>query len=154
MAAEAGRVQALLTAYRWVAFAGPRTTTGLGVALLGTITVPQLFLLGRRYPGWVHGWAVLAVAVALLAVTAMLRARSRVVAGLGWFGGSAVCAVSITLWLLSRTVGLPGLVGTVGRWDHPGATAALGLAAAFLVLHVSLLLGVTVARPGRRHWHD
>jgi hypothetical protein len=97
---------------------------------------------------------VLAVAVALLAVTAMLAARSRWVAGVGWVAGSVVCAVSITLWLLSRTVGLPGVRGAVGRWDHPGATAVLGLAAVFLLLHVSLLLGVTVARPGRRRWHD
>ncbi|WP_433035391.1 hypothetical protein [Actinomycetospora sp. CA-053990] len=154
MAVAAGRVRACLTVYRWVAFAGPRTTTGVGVVLLGALTVPQLTLLSGRYPGWVRVWAGLAVAVALLAVTVMLGARSRPVAGLGWFAGSAVCAVSIALWVLSRTVGLPGVVGALGRWDHPGATAALGLAALFLLLHGSLLLGVTVARPGHRHWHD
>ena len=76
MPAEVGRGRAWLTAYRWVAFAGPRTTTGVGVVLLLAITVPQLALLDGRYPGWVHGWSVLAVAVGLLAVAAMLRARA------------------------------------------------------------------------------
>lgn len=155
MADATGRGWALLTAYRWVAFSGPRTTTGVGVVLLGAVVVPQVSLLATaRYPGYLDAWFVLAGVLALVAAAGMTAGRSRVVAGLGWAVGSLVCAASIGLWIASRTAGLPGVVGAVGRWDHPGGTAVLGLAAAFLLLHTSLLLGVTVAVPGRRRWTD
>ena len=152
---QAGRVRAVLTAYRWVAFAGPRTTTGLGVSLLVAVAAPQVSLLATAdYPAWLDAWFVLAGVLVLVAAAALTAARSRLVAGLGWGVGSLVCATSIGLWIASRTAGLPGVAGTVGRWDHPGGTAVLGLAAAFLLLHASLLLGVTVAVPDRRRWHD
>lgn len=150
-----GRVARVFTVYRWVAFAGPRTTTGVGVALLVAVVAPQVSLLvTARYPGYLDTWFVVAGVVLLAATTAMLAARSRLVAGLGWAAGSLVCAGSIALWIVSRTAGLPGVPGAVGRWDHPGATTVLALAAAFLLLHTSLLLGVTVAVPDRRRWHD
>ena len=152
---EAGRLRAALTAYRWVAFAGPRTTTGLGVVLLVAVGAPQVSLLiTADYPRWLDVWFVLAGVLTLLAAAAVTAARSRLVAALGWGVGSLVCATSIGLWIASRTAGLPGVAGTAGRWDHPGGTAVTGLAAAFLLLHASLLLGVTVAVPDRRRWHD
>lgn len=148
-------VRGVLTAYRWVAFAGPRTTTGLGVLLLVAVAAPQVSLLATAaYPVWLDAWFVLAGVLVVVAVAVMSTARSRSVAGLGWVAGSLACATSIGLWVASRTAGLPGVVGTVGRWDHPGGTAVTGLAAAFLLLHTSLLLGVTVAVPDRRRWHD
>jgi hypothetical protein len=146
---------AVLTAYRWVAFAGPRTTTGLGVVLLVAVAAPQVSLPATAAdPGWLDTWFVLAGVLALVAIGAMSAARTRFVAGLGWGLGSLVCATSMGLWIASRTAGLPGVVRTVGRWDHPGGTAVLGLGAVFLLLHTSLLLGVTVAVPDRRRWHD
>lgn len=149
------RVRALLTVYRWVAFAGPRTTTGVGSALVAVVGAAQVALLVTgRHPAYLDVWFGVAGALALLSLVAMVGARSRAVARLGWSGGSLVCAASIGLYVASRTAGLPGLDGAVGRWDHPGATAVLGLAALFLLLHTSLLLGVTVAVPERRRWHD
>lgn len=153
--AEAGRLRAVLTAYRWVAFAGPRTTTGLGVLLLVAVAAPQVSLLATAdYPAWLDAWFILAGVLTLVAAAALTAARSRLVAGLGWAVGSLVCATSIGLWIASRTAGLPGVAGTVGRWDHPGGTAVMGLAVVVLLLHASLLLGVTVAVPDRRRWHD
>jgi hypothetical protein len=144
-----------LTAYRWVAFAGPRTTTALAVLLLVVVAAPQVSLLATAdVPGWLDARSGLAGLLVLVAAAAMTAARSLPVAALGWGVGSLVCATSIGLWVASRTAGLPGVVGTVGRWDHPGGTTVLGLAAAFLLLHTSLLLGVTVAVPDRRRWHD
>jgi hypothetical protein len=125
------------------------------VALLAGVVAPQTYLLVTGgHPGYVQAWFGLATAVGLLAGAAVLAAGTRPVAALGWAAGSLVCAASIALWIVSRTAGLPGLAGAVGRWDHPGGTAVLGLAAAFLLLHTSLLLGVTVTVPGRRRWHD
>lgn len=133
-------MRAALTAYRWVAFAGPRTTTGLGVILLVAIAAPQVSLLGTAdYPAWLDAWFVAVGVLTLVAATAVTAARSRLVAGLGWGAGSLVCATSIELWIASRTAGLPGVAGTVGRWDHPGGTAVTGLAAVFLIVHASLL---------------
>ena len=152
---QAGRMRAVLTAYRWVAFAGPRTTTGLGVLLLVAVGAPQVSLLATvGSPVYLEVWFVLAGVLVLVAAAVMTAARSRLAAALGWGVGSLVCATSIGLWIASRTAGLPGVAGTVGRWDHPGGTAVLGLAAVFLLLHASLLLGVTVAVPDRRRWHD
>ena len=145
-------MRAALTAYRWVAFAGPRTTTGLGVLLLVAVAAPQVSLLATAdYPTWLDAWFVVAGVLTLVGAAAVTAARARLVAALGWWVGGLVCATSIGFWIASRTAGLPGVAGTVGRWDHPGGTAVTGLAAAFLVLHASLVLGVTVAVPGRRH---
>jgi hypothetical protein len=152
---ETTRLRAALTAYRWLAFAGPRTTTALGVVLLLAVAAPQVSLLATAdVPGWLDAWLALAGVLALVAIAAMAAARSRVVAALGWGVGSLVCATSIGLWIASRTAGLPGVAGTVGRWGHPGGTAVMGLATVFLLLHASLVLGVTVAVPDRRTWHD
>jgi hypothetical protein len=100
--AEAGRLQAVLTAYRWVAFAGPRTTTGPGVLLLVAVVAPQVSLLATAdYPAWLDAWFVLAGVLTLVAAAALTAARSRLVAGLGWGVGSLVCATSIGLWVAS-----------------------------------------------------
>lgn len=152
---DESRLHRAFTAYRWVAFDGPRTTTGLGVVLLLAVAAPQLALLmSGAFPVWLDIWFVLAGVLVMLAIASMTASRSRVVGRLGWVAGSLVCATAIALWVVSRTAGLPGVAGTVGRWYHPGATAVLGLAAVFLLLHTSLLLGVTVAVPDRRRWHD
>jgi hypothetical protein len=146
----------LLAWTQWFAFAGPRTTTAVGVALLlAGVAAPPVFLLASRpFPAYLDAGFVALTLLVVLAVAVMVRARSRMASALGWGVGSVAATASIVVYLASRTVGLPGLAEAVGRWDRPLGTAATALAAAYLALHASLLVGVTVAVPDRRRWHD
>lgn len=71
-----------------------------------------------------------------------------------WLLGSVVSLASIAVYLVSRTAGLPDLPELVGRWDFVLGTVSMGLAGAFVGLHISVLTGVNVAAPDRRDWHD
>lgn len=148
-------IASLLALTEWFAFAGPRTTTALGVVLLGGVAGPRVYLLATgTFPGYLDAWFVVLTVALLAAALAMVRARTRVVAALGWAGGSLAASASIGVYVASRTVGLPGLGDLVGRWDRPLGTFAVATAALFLALHAALLLGVVVAVPAHRRWHD
>jgi ABC-type proline/glycine betaine transport system permease subunit len=60
----------------------------------------------------------------------------------------------IGIYLASRAVSLPGLVAVTGRWDFAPGTFALAFAAAFVGVHLSVLLGINVAYPQRQGWLD
>lgn len=141
-------------ATRWIAFNGPRTTTTVGVVLLLGLAALAAGQIPRAEAAPVTVGLVLLVAASLVASPAMLTGRTWRRARLGWALGSLASFVSIVLYLASRTVGLPGLPALVDRWDTAGGTVAVGLAAAFLVLHLTILREVTVARTRQRRWHD
>lgn len=146
----------LISCYRYFAFNVPRLTTAAGVVLLVGIAAVRLYLLlgDVVLPGYLVAYFALLVAAALLASVGMVLARRPAPAKLGWALGSLVSTVSILGYVLSRTVGLPGLPRLVGRWDYPLGSFAMTLAALFLALHVSVLTGMNVAMPQRRDWHD
>lgn len=146
----------LISFYRYFAFNAPWATTASGVVLLVGIAAIRLYLLlgGFAFPAYLAVYFVLLVAVALLASAGMVAGRRPGPARGGWMLGSLVSTVSIAMYIVSRTVGLPGLPQLIGRWDYALGTFSMVLAALFLALHFSVLTGMNVAVPQRRQWHD
>ena len=68
--------------------------------------------------------------------------------------GSILCGVAIVGYVVSRTWGLPGLPGAIGRWDEPAGTFAVASELFFIFLYFSIVTGMNVAAPDRRDWHD
>ena len=159
---------ALIAFYRYIQFDLPRTTTATGVLLLWGIAAVRIYLLVAARTAWVQpGGSVrpqvpvylqaylgLVAVVAVVASGAIMAARSRTTTRAGWALGSLVCAAAMAMYVTSRTAGLPGAGDWVGRWDFPLGTFAVTLEAAFLLTHVAVLTGMTVAAPDRRHWRD
>jgi hypothetical protein len=149
----------LVSFYRYFAFNGPRVTTALGVVLMiGLVAIRLYWLAGgfpvRLYPVYLAVYFALVISAGLLASMAMVLGSRPAVAGMGWALGSAVSAASIGMYVVSRTAGLPGLTDLVGWWDYPLGTFSMALAALFVGLHFSVLTGMNVAYPQRRHWRD
>jgi hypothetical protein len=149
----------LVSFYRYFAFNGPRVTTAVGVVLvLGLAAIRVYWLVGgfpvRTYPRYLAAYFALLAAAGLLASVAMVIGRRPAVTGIGWVLGTVVSAASVGMYVASRTAGLPGLPVLVGWWDYPLGTLSMALAALFGGLHFSVLSGMNVAYPQRRHWHD
>jgi hypothetical protein len=149
----------LVSFYRHFAFNGPRVTTAVGVVLVvGLVAIQMYWLAGgfplRTYPLYLAVYFALVVAAGLLASVAMVLGSRPMVAGTGWVMGSVVAAASIGMYAASRTAGLPGLPDLVAWWDYPLGTFSMAVAALFMGLHFSVLTGMNVAYPQRRHWHD
>jgi hypothetical protein len=145
--------------YRYFAFNGPRTTTMAGITLLLGIAAIRLYWLDggfllRTYPAYLARYFELLTGAALLASAGMVAGRMPRLVKIGWGLGSLVSATSIAAYVLSRTVGLPGLSQLVGWWDYALGTFSMVLAALFLGLHFSVLTGMNIAYPQRRRWHD
>ncbi|MGH3620336.1 MAG: hypothetical protein ACRDQ5_00900 [Sciscionella sp.] len=146
----------LISFYRYFAFNAPQVTTAVGIALLLGIAVIRLYLLIGTIvlPAYLSVYFALLAAAALLASVGMVLMRRPVLTRVGWALGSLLSAVSIVVYVVSRTAGLPGLPQLVQRWDYPLGTFAMALAVLFLTLHFSVLTGMNVAVPQRRDWHD
>jgi hypothetical protein len=149
----------LISFYRYFAFNGPRVTTASGVVLLLGIAAIRLYWLTggfpvAGYPAYLAAYFALLAAAALLAAVGMVLGRRPGLVRFGWTLGSLVSAVSLVMYLLSRTTGLPGVPRLVQRWDYPLGTFAMVCAALFMALHFSVLTGMNVAYPQRRQWHD
>lgn len=134
-------------------------TTALGVVLvIGLVAIRLYWLAGgfpvRTYPVYLAVSFALVVAAGLLASVAMMLGSRPAVAGRGWALGSVVSAASIGMYVASRTAGLLGLPDLVGWWDYPLGTFSMALAVLFVGLHFSVLTGMNVAYPQRRHWTD
>lgn len=149
----------LLSFYRYLAFNGPRVTTALGVVLLLGIAAIRLYWLAGgfplpAYPAYLTGYFALLVATAVLASVAMVAGRRPGLVRTGWALGSLVSAASLAMYLVSRTMGLPGVGQLVSWWDYPLGTFAMALSALFVSVHFSVLTGMNVAYPQQRQWHD
>jgi hypothetical protein len=140
----------------YVAFDVPKTVSGLGALLLMAIGGFHVYVLIHQMssPGYFVGYAVLAISACVLAAGAIVTAINPRVAQLGWYFGDLLSSGLIAVVLLTRMATLPGLVSMTGRWDFAPATLTLGAAGAFVALHMSVLLGINVARPQRQHWKD
>jgi hypothetical protein len=149
----------LISFYRYFSFNGPRVTTAVGIVLLLGIAAIRLYWLAGgfplpAYPAYLAGYFALLVAAAVLASVGMVMGRRPRLVRVGWMLGSLVSAASLAMYLASRTVGLPGLSQLVSWWAYPLGTFAMALAALFVGVHVTVLTGMNVAYPQRRHWHD
>jgi hypothetical protein len=139
----------------YVAFDLPRTVTALGGFLLMGIVAAHIYVMTvETTPVYVLTYCALLISSCLLAAGAMWFGFSLLVPQLGWLTGSLTSAVFLGCYLISRVASLPGVVAVAGRWDFAPGTFAAACAAAFIAVHMSVLLGINVAYPQRRNWHD
>ncbi len=146
----------LISFYRYFAFNVPRVTTASGiVVLLGIAAIRLYYLLADVvFPAYLVAYFVLVIAVAVLASVGMVVGGRPGVTRVGWALGSLVSLASLVVYIVGRSLGLPGLPQLVGRWDYALGTFSMALAALFLALHFSVLTGMNIAYPQRRQWHD
>lgn len=149
-------VSTLISFYRFFYFNAPRATAASGILLLFGIAAIRAYLLIGNFavPNYLAAYFALIIAGAVLASVAMVIGRRPGLTRIGWALGSLVSASSIGMYMTSHIAGLPGLSQLVGRWDYPLGSFAMAIAALFLALHFSVLTGMNVAYPERRHWHD
>jgi hypothetical protein len=138
----------------YVAFDLPRTTTALGGLLLSGLVTTHIYvvLTQMTVPAYFLAYCAVLIVGCLLAAGAMWTHGfpSR----LGWFLGSLVCVLFVATYAISRVASVAGLVAVTGRWDFAPGTLALAFACGFVLLHMSVLLGINVAYPRRRLWRD
>ncbi len=145
----------LVSFYRHIYFAGPRTTTGSGILLVLGVGAIHLYLLLTNSalapsvdsPAYLDAYFASLLATAVLAAVGMVTGRKP-----AWALGSLVSAAAMLMYIASRMWGLPGLPSLVGYWDYPLGTFVLALAAPFLALHFAVVTGLCVAFPERRDW--
>jgi hypothetical protein len=151
-----GRLFRVLSLGGYVAFDLPRAVTGLGALLLVGIAATHVYVWTSQdaQPRYFQVYAAVVVALCLMFAGSTGFGRNPHVAQAGWYFGSLLSAVILAIDVSTRMVSLPGLVAVTGRWDFAPATFALAFAGAFIGLHASVLLGINVAYPQRRHWED
>jgi hypothetical protein len=104
--------------------------TGLaGIILVHLADLPAKFA-ETPYMGWLY--VVLMIASAGL-IAALLRGSSRPV----WFMTGLLASAVFAGFVLSRSIGLPGAAGEIGRWDEPLGMVSLGVEA--FTMFVALL---------------
>jgi hypothetical protein len=149
------KVYRILTVYQYFAINLPKVTTTIGIGLLlGIVAVHLYVMLTADVPAYLVVYFLLLIAGSLTALVMMTFGARRGATRRGWWIGSTTATVLVVLYLLSRFTGLPGSPEVKGWWDFGPGTIALALAAGFLGLHLSVLLGVSVAYPQKRTWHD
>ncbi|MDG3010869.1 oxidoreductase [Rhodococcus sp. D2-41] len=150
------RLYRMLTAYRYLAFNLPRAVTGSGMVLLLGVAAPQIYAVteGRSLPAYLVAYLCLLVVGLLLAACSLLTGGSADDQPRGWWAGSAMCVIFFGVYLGSRGAGLPGMPELKGWWDYAPGTFAGAFALAYLGLHGSIILGINVAHPQRRCWHE
>lgn len=152
---SAGRLWSALRLGGYVEFNLPRTVTASGVALLlGLVAMHIYVLVTQPVPGYFVRYSGLVIAGCAVAAVAMWAGPNPAVPRAGWFLGSLVAALFLASYVISRPITLAGLAPVTGHWGFAPGTFALACAAGFLGIHLSVLLGINVAYPQRRHWHD
>lgn len=146
----------LLTLNGWVAFNLPRAVTAVGGGLLTAMVAVHVYLLAVEpdLPRYFTAYVVVLAAACLTAASAMVVGIKPAVPQAGWYLGSLVCSAFLALYLVTRWVSLPGLVAMTARWDFAPGTLGMACAAAFIVVHTTVLSGINVAYPRRRQWYD
>jgi len=140
----------------YVAFDLPRAVTGLGALLLMGIAATHVYMWASQetLPRYFLVYATVVVAGCLLFAGSMGFGWNPRVAQAGWYFGSLLSIVILGLDVGTRVASLPGMSAVTGRRDFAPAAFALAFAGAFIGLHASVLLGINVAYPQRRHWED
>jgi hypothetical protein len=146
----------VLTLNGWVAFNLPRTVTALGGALLTALVAVHIYVLTvqRDLPPYFGAYVLVLTAACLVASSAMLVGANPNLPRVGWYLGSLVCSAFLAVYLVTRWVRLPGLATVTARWDFAPGTLGMVCAAAFIVVHTTVLSGINVAYPQRQQWYD
>ncbi len=140
----------------YVAFDLPNLVTALGGILLISIAAAHAYVMTTHteLPAYFKIYSALFIAGCSATVGGMCWRLSPRVPHLSWFIGDLLSVLFIGIYVASRAVSLGGLVAVTGRWDLAPGTLALAFAAAFLALHMSVLLRINVAYPDRQGWQD
>jgi hypothetical protein len=140
----------------YVAFDLPRLVTVLGDLLLLGIVATHVYVLSNEtpLPSYFVIYVVVLTAGCLLAAGSLWRNVNSLVPLRAWPLGSTISLVFLGVYLASRITRLPGLAALTDRWDFAPGTLAVAFAAGFIVVHVSVLLGINVAYPQRQNWTD
>ncbi len=145
-------IGSLISIYRYVYLNQPHLTRLAGIALIlsvgaiHAIEAPEHF----RAAAYLGVLFALNVAATLVAAVGILRGAK----GWGWTLGALISGLSLVAYLFSRLFGLPGLGEVAGGWDEPLGSLALIFEGLFLAGWLSVVTGLAVAAPDRRHWHD
>ncbi len=145
-------IGSLISLYRYVYLNQPQLTRLAGIALIlsvgaiHTIEAPEHF----RAAAYLGVLFALNVVATLVAAVGILRGAR----GWGWTLGALISGLSLVAYLFSRLFGLPGLGEVAGGWDEPLGSLALIFEGLFLAGWLSVVTGLAVAAPDRRHWHD
>jgi hypothetical protein len=142
----------LTTFYRYIYLNQPQLTRLAGIALILALGAIHLIETPEHLEAAVYLGVLFAANFAgtvVAAVGIMRGAKSW-----GWTLGALICAVSLLAYLASRLFGLPGFAEAAGEWDEPLGTLAMILEGLFLAGWFSVITGLAVAAPDKRHWHD
>jgi hypothetical protein len=144
-------IDKLISFYRFIYFNGPGFVKFSGIGLILVIGLTHMYVFpehfeAKRYIGL--SFAALFAGTLLSALWILKGLRW------GWALGSILCGVAIVGYVVSRTWGLPGLPGAIGRWDEPAGTFAVASELFFIFLYFSIVTGMNVAASDRRDWHD
>lgn len=147
-----GALHQFVVFYKTIYFNLPQTTRLAGIALVllaGLIHLYEVPLLFGAAP-YLALLFLADAGAALIAAAGIYRGASV----WGWGLGALICTVAFAAYVLSRTLGLPGLAQAIGRWENPVGTLSLVVEGLFLGLYLSVITGMNVAAPARRDWND
>jgi hypothetical protein len=145
-------VRKLAAFYRYIYLNQPQLTRLAGIALILAVGVVHLI----EAPGYFEAAAYLGALFVANFVATLVSAVGIFggAKGWGWTLGAVVCGLSALAYLASRLFGLFGLPEAVGEWDEPLGSLALILEGLFIAGWFSVVTGLAVAAPDKRHWHD
>lgn len=149
-------VARLLPGHCYLAVDLPKTTTAAGVLSMLGLAGVHLYLLLRedRLPLHLRIGFGLLIAACLVAAGLMVCGAFPRLVRAGWALGGLVSVVFLVVYVISRLAGLPGLPEVKGWWDSAPGTVAGACALLLPALLAARGLGITVAYPQKRHWHD
>ena len=144
-----GRVISL---FKMTALNLPRLTAVAGVVLILAVGLIHLWKAPAHFEAapYVGVLFVANFVASLVSAVGILRGAKT----WGWSLGALVSLGALLAYLWSHTIGLPGLAEAVGDWDQPLGTFAMIMEGLFLVGYSTVMTGIAVAAPERRHWHD
>lgn len=145
-------IKKTLSFFRYIYFNGPRVTQWSAIALILAVGLIHLVLVPEHFEAAPYlGFTFVAVFLASGVGAAGIFWGSW---WAGWTPGAVLCAAAFVAYILSRALGLPGFSEAVGAWDTPAGTVAAAVEALYVGLYVSVAVGMNVAHPQRREWHD
>jgi hypothetical protein len=142
----------MISPFKMTALNLPRLTTAAGVGLILAVGLSHLWKAPEHFEAarYVGALFVANFVGSLVSAVGILRGTKT----WGWSLGALVSGGALVAYLWSRAVGLPGFAEAVGDWDEPLGSFIMVLEGLFLAGYFTVMTGIAVAAPERRHWHD
>ncbi|TSE00964.1 oxidoreductase [Skermania sp. ID1734] len=147
------RLYRMLTVYQYVALNLPKVITLVGAGLLLGLAGVHIYILVSEsaLPTWAFAATVAFIVICFVAAV-MLTLRPVVWAG--WALGVIASIAFVVFYVVSRLAGLPGMPEARTWWDYSPGSLAGACALMYLGLSASIPLGIVIAYPQKRAWHD